>query len=480
MSLAATSASSSWHRGIGVTGMAGVAGIAVAGGGALALSGGNPLVPAAFVGIALVAAIAAFPAFAAYLWLVLAPLIVGIARGDGVMVLRPNEALLFVLVAGVALRLGWDYLRGELRLPPFERLDLAMALLVLTGSLLPLLIRYGRGLEISTDDVLYSFVFIKYLLLYALFRLTILSQAQVATALKLILAAGAVVALVGLLQVSGQFGVADLLGRFYDSPFEGSSGASLLRGSSTLASSFGLADTMAMCLAMVLAWLAERNRRLVWLMPAGALYVGGCIAAGSFSGMIGLAVVFVAVGLLTRRLLTFSAIALPAVAVGLAAVWPVVAARLDGFDSYQGLPHSWIGRLANLQTFFWPEVNSGINWLVGVRPAARVAAPEHWRQWVYIESGHTWFLWVGGVPLLIAFLWFTWVLLRDTTRAEPAAAWSATVARRSAFAATMMIFVLTLFDPHLTVRGTADLFFPLIALAVVPGRSAIDNRSRPP
>lgn len=467
------------RRGIGALGVAAAAAIALLGGAALAVTGGSPIIPAAFIGLALLASIAAFPALAAYMWLVLAPLIVGIARGDGLMVLRPNEALLFLLVAGLGLNLGWKFLRGELQLPRFQRLDTAMVLLVFTGSVLPLLVRYGRGLDVSTDDVLYSFVFIKYLLLYAVFRLTIVTQAQVATSLKLILAAGFVVALIGLLQVSGQFGVADLLGRFYDAPFEGSSGASLLRGSSTLASSFGLADTMAMCLAMALAWLAEKNRQLVWLLPAGALYVGGCIAAGSFSGMIGLGVVFVTVGLMTGRLLALAAVAVPAVAVALAAVWPVVAARLDGFDSYQGLPHSWIGRLANLQTFFWPEVTSGINWLVGVRPAARVAAPERWREWVYIESGHTWFLWVGGLPLLVAFLWFTWVLLRDTARREPGAAWSATVARRSAFAATLMIFVLTLFDPHLTVRGTADLFFPLIALAIVPGASRPATGARP-
>jgi hypothetical protein len=465
-------------RGIGPAGLAAVAGLATVAGAALGATGGNPAVPAAFAALALVASVAAFPAAAAYMWLALAPLIVGIARGDGVMVLRPNEGLLLLLAAGVTLRLGWQALHGSLVLPRVRRLDVAMLLLVIAGSVAPLLTRYGRGLEVSTDDVLYSFVFIKYLLLYAVFRLTIRTERQVATSLNLILAAGAVVSAIGLLQVSGQFGVAEFLGRYYDAPFEGSSGASLLRGSSTLASSFGLADMAAMCVAIFLARLAEKNRRLAWLLPAGVLCVGGCIAAGSFSGVIGLAVVFVTVGLVTGRLLTFAAVAFPAFAVAIAAVWPVVAARLDGFDSYQGLPHSWIGRLANLQRFFWPEVTSGINWLVGVRPAARVAAPEHWRKWVYIESGHTWFLWVGGLPLLLAYLWFTWVLLRDTWRPRPGASWPLRVACRAAFAATLMIFVLTLFDPHLTVRGTADLFFPLIALAVVSTDGGAASRTR--
>ena len=36
----------------------------------------------------------------------------------------------------------------------------------------------------------------------------------------------------------------------------------------------------------------------------------------------------------------------------------------------------------------------------------------------------------------------------------------------TALAATAMITVIMLFDPHLTVRGCADLYFPLLALAL--------------
>ena len=41
------------------------------------------------------------------------------------------------------------------------------------------------------------------------------------------------------------------------------------------------------------------------------------------------------------------------------------------------------------------------------------------------------------------------------------------IAAAAALAGTAMIFTLMLLDPHLTVRGCADLFFPLMALAVV-------------
>jgi hypothetical protein len=266
-----------------------------------------------------------------------------------------------------------------------------MALLVVSGALLPLLVRYGRGLTVTGDDVLYALVFVKYFLLYALFRLSITNAAEVRTCLALILTAGAFVALVALLQVNNAFGVAELLHRYYDAPFEGMTGPSATRATSTIASAFGLADLTAMSLAVALAMLAMTDTRRLVLIALAILLLAGAVSAGSFSGVIGLAVVIGAVAIVSwRRLRAEFALIVPATLVVMAALWPVVATRLAGFDRYQGLPRSWIGRLENLEHFFWPELFSGLNWLLGVRPAARVAAPEAWREWVYIESGHTW------------------------------------------------------------------------------------------
>ena len=104
---------------------------------------------------------------------------------------------------------------------------------------------------------------------------------------------------------------------------------------------------------------------------------------------------------------------------------------------------------------------------MGVRPAARVAAPETWRDWVYIESGHTWLLWTGGLPLLLVFFALTWTVVENLYVLATSDKTFSGVAAIAALAATAMIFVLMLFDPHLTVRGTADLYFPLLALPLV-------------
>jgi hypothetical protein len=432
---------------------------------ASALVQASPILLAATAGLCSILIIAIYPALGAYAWLLVGPLIVGIPRGDGVLVLRPNEGMLLVVVAGIGLRALWHMLRGESFFPRRHPVDTAVLLLVVTGSVLPVLLRFGRGLPLTTDDILYAMVFVKYAILYFLFRCAITTEDQVGICLRLALIAGVAVGLIAIFQVANVPGVADFLNNHYDSPFEGAVGPSTLRGSSTVASSFGLADMMAICLAMVLVWRGASRRLL--LAAGGLVFLAGSIAAGSFSGVLGLVVVVVAAGLMTRRLMAQMAIMIPTFGLAVAAIWPVVATRLDGFQSYQGLPRSWIGRLANLERFFWPEVFSGFNWLLGVRPAARVAAPEMWRQWVYIESGHTWLLWTGGTPLLLAFFFFSWVIFRDLRRIALRDDGLVAVAAAASFAAALMIFVLMLFDAHLTVRGTADLFFPLIALAVV-------------
>jgi hypothetical protein len=224
---------------------------------------------------------------------------------------------------------------------------------------------------------------------------------------------------------------------------------------------------LAICLALSVVQFVRRVEYRWLMVPASLLFLAGCIAAGSFSGIIGCAVAVFTAGFLLRRHLILAALLAPASLAAAVVFWPVIENRLAGFDRLDALPRSWIGRLHNLENFFWPELFSQFNWLLGVRPAARLPAPETWRDWVYIESGHTWLLWTGGVPLLLAFLLFFWFVLRTTRQTADTDPGPVGSAAAATFAGATMIFVLTLFDPHLTVRGSADLFFPMLALALV-------------
>ena len=156
----------------------------------------------------------------------------------------------------------------------------------------------------------------------------------------------------------------------------------------------------------------------------------------------------------------------PAAVVGGYVLWPVLSVRLGGFQSASGLPQSWLGRLNDLETYFWPRLFSDWNFVLGVEPSAVIARVSYSGNVVWIESGYTWLLWGGGIPLLASFLFFTYVAAKRGWQAAWRRADARSVAGIAVFVAVIVIAVLMVFDPHLTYRGSGDEFFSLIALVV--------------
>jgi hypothetical protein len=417
------------------------------------------------------------PQFGAYLYLVASPLIVGISRGD-IIPARPNEFVLIFIAAALAVRGFFTTQAGEERSFRVSRVDLALVLLALTSSVFPLLMRILRDLPISSDDILYSIVPWKYLLVYCVFRASVSTASQVVHCLWLSMASAAVVAVIATLQVGGLFGVPEFLHTYYDQPFEGHQALMTERATSTIASAFGLADLMIMNLIIALALLQGRQSGRWVLMAASWVFLLGCIAAGQFSGIIGLSIALLVFGVISGRPYRVLAISVPAVVVASAVFSSVISTRLAGFHETSGIPPSWQGRLNNLQDYILPELFSGFNWLVGVRPAARLPAHETWREWVYIESGYVWLIWIGGIPLLAAFFYFAWVSGNHLWQIMRKRGDAVGVAAAAGFAYLIVMLTLMVSDPHLTLRGSADLFFPLLALSFVGARSSKYSRER--
>jgi hypothetical protein len=410
---------------------------------------------------ALFAAVLVHPPVAAYVLLATTPLMAGLERGAAVPLLRPSEAVALVVVGALVVR-GVAVSKGPLAIRP-SRLDLAIFFLTVTGSLLPLLWMLARGKHMSQDDLLYALQLWKYYAVFLAVRAAVRTEHQVRVCLWLAMLAGSLVAIIAVVQVGNFAGVPDLLSHYYG--VEGSD----TRGSSTIGSPHAVADLMVMNLAIAATWLIYGGARRLPLVGLGLLFVFGIIASGEFSGYLGLLLAVGCVGILTGTLGRSFLVFVPVAGIAALSLRSVVATRLSGFQSETGIPKSWEDRLENLRTFFWPELTSHYHWVLGVRPSPRVPAPETWRDWVWIESGHTYLLWTGGVPFLVAFVAFLWTAMRRVWQVARRRTDAIGVAAVASFTGLTLVAVLMTFDPHLTFRGAADLNFSLLALALTGG-----------
>jgi hypothetical protein len=417
---------------------------------------------AALAALAVVAWVWARPAVAAYLVIVVTPLTAGIDRGLAIPVFRPSEALALLVGGALAARGMVRWRSGAVPTIRLDRVEAAMVLLAVTSSIVPLLWMTVRQRQIIPDDLLYGLVMWKYLGVYAIVRFAVTTVPQVRLCLWLSLAAACAVAVIAILQAMGLFDIPRLLGTYY-APF-GHTDAFESRGGATLGLPAAAADLFIYNLAVASGLALRLRRHRLVLIAAAALLIVGTLSAGEFSSAVGLLIGVLCIAIVTGnpRLLGWFVVA---AAGGSQLIRPVIDRRLSGFASASGLPVSWTGRLRNLQTYFWPKLFSDGNFLLGVRPSARVAVSSQATGYVWIESGYTWLLWGGGIPLLASFLFFVHAGVRRGWRAARHRRDAVSVAGIGAFVAVIVATVLMTFDPHLTYRGSAEALFGLLALA---------------
>jgi hypothetical protein len=329
--------------------------------------------------------VVAKPAAAAYLLIFLTPLIVGLDVGSVVPLVRPNEALLALFAVAIAVRWLARVRTGDRQWPKLDGVDFSLIALCLTSSALPLIMMVGRQRAIQNDDILYSIVLWKLTAEYVVVRSVIVTREQAMRCLALFMASAAIVCVVGILQTLNKFGALTLLAKYY-APMNTTSDLSQGRGSSLLGLPAAVADLAIIGLAIAVA-LIVRGSRWRWLLSCLAVrYAFAVVAAAEFSTVLGLLVAVVVIVILTKstRIIGY---AIPVAVIGAVFLWPVIEIRLSGFQSASGLPSSWLVRLYNLRTYFWPPLFSDYNWILGVRPSARVAVPTTEYGYVWIESG---------------------------------------------------------------------------------------------
>lgn len=420
------------------------------------------LVVAGALGLGAIAMFAFRPVWGVYALVVVTPLTAGIDRGTLIPGFRPNEALCGLIAAGLIAR--WLVQVKSTRnlhwhIDPILASLLALAIL---DSVVPLLWLRLRGEAIGSDDLLYSLVLWKFLVVFLIVRAAHLTDTQIWRLLQVSVAAAVVVSVISMLQTAGWGPVISLLKGYYTTN-DNTNAITNARGSSTLGLPIAAADLATFNLAIVMGMIWLRGRAKPGLVIIGWVLTLGVVGAGEVSGLIGLIIGIATVCVVTRSGFAARFLLLGGT-IGLPFVWTVIQTRLAGFQSLSGLPISWTGRLNNLHTYFWPVLFSDHRYLLGVRPAARVVVSNRANGYVWIESGYTWLLWAGGIPLLLAFVWFVVVAVRAGRRALHSGSDPMRIVGLTTIVAVTVIVALMVFDPHLTYRGVADELFTLLAL----------------
>ncbi|MGW1680629.1 hypothetical protein [Saccharopolyspora sp. NPDC002376] len=433
----------------------------------LAIAVAGPLVAASLVASALFAAAAYRPVFATYAYLLTLPFLAGIERGALVPGARLNEALFVVLVAGACLG-GWlRLLRGDpipLRLRP---LDVPLAGFVVLSTVWPIASMMLRGAQPHASDLVALLPVCKLVALFLLVRLTVHTEQQRLRCIRLVVWPTAGLSIVAILQTLGVEPVLTLLSAFWNASTSEASG----RGTATLGSSIATGDYITVGLVLLLycgtRGILGKSERI----GLGVLLGAGALASGQFSTWIS---VLVAGVLILRRypqarqqVVRF----LPIVGIAALVGAPAFLGRMADFTQGHTVPRSWLGRWDNLTTFYLPQLADG-HLVLGISPNSVVTAPETWRDSIYLESGYLYFLWAGGIPLLIGFVWLSVAVLRGADRlaARPGSAGACAATLEVAW---WMVLVLSLIDIHLVVRGFGDLLFVL--LAIMSGRLGDDE-----
>jgi lipopolysaccharide/colanic/teichoic acid biosynthesis glycosyltransferase len=420
----------------------------------------GPVAIAVAVGVGLFGLAAWRPVLGTYLYLAPLPLIAGMQRGALVPMVRPNEALLVLLIAGAMAGGYIRALRGaplQLRLRPF---DVPLAAFVLLATVWPITSMLLRGVPPVTADVMAVLPVCKLAGLLLLVRTTVRTPTQVLWCIRLIIGGAVVIAAVVVVQSLRIGPVAALLATWWPVP----DGIPIGRGTATLANAIATGDYILIGLTLLVLsgarGLVGRRTRV----GAGLVLAAGLLAAAQFSTWLGALLVG---ALLFRRLpARMSALRLAPIA-GIALLFgaPALLLRLKELSG-DSSPQSWNVRWENVTHIYVPELVENGGFLVGVSPNSVVVPPDMWRTAVYLESGYLEFLWIGGVPLLAGFVVLSRAVFRLTRRHGSLTDGVGVCAAALAIAWWLIVW-LSLLDSHFFMRGPSDLLF--ILLGIVTG-----------
>ncbi len=323
-----------------------------------------PLVPALGAGLALLALTCWRPAAGGGLLVLLTPLTTGMGRGTIVPFLRPNEALLLALLAGLAFhRLHHPQPR------PITSLDLAVGSFAIGTVVVPslvLLVSNQPGL-LGTDTLRDVLAPAQFLLVYLVFSRTPFPGRSVSIILNLAMLAGVIVGLVAIAELVDVAGIRELMARFYPVPVT-PSWDPVYRPMSTLGhySAVGAFGAMNFTLALSLATVRHPDFPRSWLSVVMVVNLAAVVVSLTWAPLLVIPLVAVIVLWHGRHVPRELGVTVGALALALVLFWPAVSERIaqQGLASPVGLviPQTFETRLDHWQEFFLPALANHV-WL---------------------------------------------------------------------------------------------------------------------
>jgi len=286
----------------------------------------------------------------------------GLGRGTIIPVLRPNEAILLVVVSGLALH----YLPRRQR-HPITALDLAVVAytvgVVLISSLVLIL---SRSPYLFNSDTLRAVLSpLQLLLVYVIYSRVDLTSRAIRVILNLTMLASVFVSLLAVAELADLPSVRNFVATYYPPPvnlynaFEPG-----YRPISTLGhySAVGAFATVNYMLALTLSTMRHPGFPKLWLSLVMVVNIGGLVASLTWAPLLALPLVTVLVLWYGHHLPRQLGLTMAALAVAMVLFWPAVSARgvaqgvLSSAGQNLAIPESFAYRIRVWQAFFVPAL----------------------------------------------------------------------------------------------------------------------------
>jgi hypothetical protein len=384
------------------------------------------LYPLALVGVAalaLVALTAWRPAAGCALFAFSISLTTGLGRGTIVPLLRPNEAILLVLLTGLMIH----YLpRREKR--PVTGLDLAVGAFTVGAIVIAFtVLLVSRSPQLTDIDTLRSVLSpVQFLLVYLIFAKTDLSSRAVRAVLNLTMLASIFVGILAIAELLDLPGVRDFIFSYYPPPvIYQTSWDPGYRPMSTLGhySAVGAFAALNFLLALALATMRHPAFSKVWLSVVMAVNLAALVASLTWAPLLVLPVAAALVMWYGRSIPRQLGVTVVALAVAFVLFWPAVSARgsAQGGLSSVGegfvIPASFAYRLRVWDAFFVPALGDHI--LLGTGTVIPSEVPTPLVNFVdneYLREGFR--AGLGGLALLFLMM-ATLAVVGWRSRASP-------------------------------------------------------------